>query len=316
MNRKILPILVFLNAGPAALAQPSAPGAIPLAGPPPGLSAAGEWKGVEKILGCPGTVRDGVLWMAFPRTDLNVVVQGVPLEPELGLTSWFAFQTLPPAPDAHRTWMTGELVLLDQEVPKVLAELARRKGLEVTALQHPFLMESPGLETLRVTGRGARTRLAEVLKDLLAVTGSPLGPSGPSEPPTVPRQNPGQDWSAVESVLGPGRIEGRVWEVDFPSAPSRSQEGAEIPSPERDSVIRFQKNRDQAAAAGQLALTGDQVKEVAGLLAAHRMTVTAIGGPIGEGPSRFFFVHFWALGDPAEIAEGFKAALDAAKPSP
>src|SRR5579885_1177606 len=109
MNRKILPILVWLAAGPAALAQSPTP---PLAGATPG-----EWKGVEKILGCPGTLQGGVLRMAFPRTDLNVVVQGIPLEPELGLTSWFAFQALPEAPDARRTWMTGELVLLDQEVP-------------------------------------------------------------------------------------------------------------------------------------------------------------------------------------------------------
>src|SRR5689334_21120063 len=86
----------------------------------------------EKVLadltGLPVEVSGDVAKVSKPRTDIAAVVDGRPLKPFQGLTSWAAFQE-----DGHGTLVMGDLVLLEREVNPTLSA-ALDSGLEVTAL--------------------------------------------------------------------------------------------------------------------------------------------------------------------------------------
>src|SRR5277367_6975900 len=86
----------------------------------PGWTASG-WEGVQKTLGQPGLEQEGGIRFNFPRTDLNLMVQGLSLEPSMGLTSWISFLPFKPTENGPQAkcLLMGELVLVDQEVPPV-----------------------------------------------------------------------------------------------------------------------------------------------------------------------------------------------------
>src|SRR6185436_4748277 len=73
-----------------------------------------DWTGVENIFGRKGTVQEGVIKIAFPRSDLRVNVGNVVIDPALALTSWLAFSSM-----GDRTMVMGDLVLLASEIGPV-----------------------------------------------------------------------------------------------------------------------------------------------------------------------------------------------------
>jgi hypothetical protein len=265
-------------------------------------SAQTSWRPVQKIMGRAGMAQGDGWELLWPRKDINVLVQGTPLEPGLVLTSWFFFQPL-----GSNTLLRGRLVLLDSEVGKVLAQL-EDQNFKVTALGSPLLSESPKIRTVYFEGQGRETELAKSLQWILTVTGLGNGDIPQPSPTPVVR-----DWSAIEKILGLGEKEGPLLSYEFFRNEPILEDGTPV-SPSRGTAtsIFFQKAGGQIAAAGSFALKAAEVPAVMGLLRAHHIQVTAVENHwIGEAP-RLFFVQFWAQGGPEEIAEGFRAALDEA----
>src|SRR5438105_13679071 len=74
-----------------------------------------DWQAVEQALGKSGQMMPGGVYrIAMPRTDLNVTVEGVPVQATFALGSYAAFK-----PMDDGTMVMGDLVLLDEEVPPV-----------------------------------------------------------------------------------------------------------------------------------------------------------------------------------------------------
>lgn len=277
------------------------PSALPTATSSP-TSTDRPWRSVERILGKKGESLGGSLRLDFPRVDLNIMIEGVALEPELGLVNHLTFTALP-----QGSQVTGELVLLDREVPKTLSRLISQ-GFRIDSLHHLFLNESPGVKAVRFSGKGPRIFLAEGLQLALRSTGI-LRPSTPPAPrpmdrtmQTTPSVTPtaASDlvFAAVERVLGPGRLEGRVLRYSIFREDLGS--GREFPP---ESSIRVQKVGDKVAVSGEWVLSQEELGQALGLFSKKGIQVTALRS---EG-SGVFYVRYWALGDPAETATGLKA---------
>lgn len=75
----------------------------------------------ESRTGFKGTYNEAekVFKVSFPRTDVKVSVNGFPLDPFMGLTSWAAFS---PINDSNVA-VTGDLVLFEDEVNPVMSIL-------------------------------------------------------------------------------------------------------------------------------------------------------------------------------------------------
>ena len=66
---------------------------------------------------------------------------------------------------------------------------------------------------------------------------------------------------------------------------------------------------NRVATTGDYLLIADEVNPVIRELEAHGIRVTALHSHMLRETPRLFFMHFWALDEPARVAEVLKAAL-------
>ncbi len=268
------------------------------------LAADPDWKAVEQALGKPGQLQAGdVFRVGMPRTDLSVTVKGVPVKAGFALGSYAAFKQV-----GDEVMVMGDLVLLDQEVPAVMAGLFRG-GLEVTAVHNHLNDMSPHVMYMHYGGHGDAVQMAKGLRQALSASGTPLGNSGAPPAPTGPTL----DTKQIELALGRvGRdIGGGVFQVTVPRAETITEMGHPLlPAMGVTTVMNFQRTVDgKAAITGDFVLIDKEVNAVARTLVQHGIDVTAIHNHGLMDTPRLFYMHFWANDDPVKLAQGLKAAL-------
>jgi hypothetical protein len=271
------------------------------------LAAEPDWKAVESALGKSGQIQPGgVFRIGMPRTDLTVTVKGVPVKAGFALGSYAAFKSV-----GDHTMVMGDLVLLDQEIPAVMAGLFRG-GLEVTAVHNHLNEVSPHVMYMHYGGHGDAIKLATALRQALSASGTPLG-SG-SSAAAAPPAGPGLDTKQIEQGLGrTGRaMDGGVFQVTVPRAEVITEMGVPLlPAMGVTTVMNFQPTGDgKAAITGDFVLIDKEVNAVARALMQHGIDVTAIHNHGLMDMPRLFYMHFWANDDPLKLAQGLKAALD------
>jgi len=241
----------------------------------------------------------------MPCTDLAVTVKGVPVRAGFALGSYAAFKSV-----GDQAMLMGDLVLLDQEVPAVMAGLFRG-GLEVTAVHNHLTEMSSHVMYLHYEGHGDAVKLATALCQALSVSGTPLGTA--SSVAAAPAGGPGLDTKQIEQALGrTGRaLDGAVFQVTVPRAEVITEMGMQLPPAMGvTTVMNFQATGD-----GKAAITGDfvsidkEVNAVARTLMQHAIDVTAIHNHGLIDMPRLFYMHFWANDDPIKLAQGLEAAL-------
>src|SRR5262245_43009679 len=104
------------------------------------------------------TTKDGVVRVAWPRTDVAVKVDGMPLKPFAGLGSWAAFTATP-----HGAMVMGDTVVFQDEVTPAI-DAAFAGGLEVTGLHNHFFFDEPKVYFMHIGGQGAPEKLASAVK--------------------------------------------------------------------------------------------------------------------------------------------------------
>lgn len=127
-----------------------------------------DWSNVENVFGKKGSVTGNVFKIIFPRSDLKVKVGDFPVAPGLALTSWCGMMRM-----GNEVMMMGDLVMLDSEEPAVMAKLVAAH-LQITAIHNHLVNETPAIKYTHYSGTGDPVKLAEALKSVFAVTGTPL----------------------------------------------------------------------------------------------------------------------------------------------
>src|SRR5262249_33054993 len=102
----------------------------------------------------------GVVRIAWPRTDVAVKVDGLPLKPFAGLGSWAAFTATP-----HGAMVMGDTVVFQDEVTPAM-DAAFAGGLEVTGLHNHFFFDEPKVYFMHIGGQGAPEKLASAVKNM------------------------------------------------------------------------------------------------------------------------------------------------------
>src|ERR1041384_8478662 len=96
-----------------------------------------DWKKVDEAFGRSGAVTGDVHRYGFPRSDLQVTVDGVTIKPAFALGGWIALK-----PGHGGVMAMGDLVLLESEINPVMAKLIEG-GLEITAVHNHLLRANP-----------------------------------------------------------------------------------------------------------------------------------------------------------------------------
>jgi len=266
-----------------------------------------DWTNVEKVFGKKGNVQDGVFKITFPRSDLKVKIGDFAVDSGLALTSWIGFINQPG--DGMKmdgnTMIMGDLVLLDKEVPLVIPKIVSL-NLEVTAIHNHLIGETPTIKYVHFSGKGEAVKLAEAIKSVISVTGTPF-----TSPPAQ-NQDIKPDWSKVEAILGTtGKHNGNLLQYGFPRLEKLTESGMVMPSYIGMSTgINFQMAGNKAAITGDFVLLADEVNPVLKALTENGIAVTAIHNHMLYDDPRLFMMHFWAVDDPEKLAKGLKEALD------
>jgi len=265
---------------------------------------ARDWAAVDSALGRKGAAQAaGVMRYGFPRSDLQVTVNGVRLAPALALGSWLAFRDV----GGGSVMAMGDLVLLEAEVGPVMRAL-QAGGVEQTALHNHVLGESPHVMYMHVSAHGDPVKIARTVHDALARTGTPAASPAPGAPPALDL-----DTAALARTLGvAGKANGGVYQVSVPRRETIREDGHEVPpSMGVATAINFQPTGSgRAAITGDFVLRAAEVNPVIRALHAAGIEVTGLHSHMLDEEPRLFFMHFWANDDAAALARGLRNALD------
>jgi hypothetical protein len=262
-----------------------------------------DWGKIDGILGRTGAVGGAVHRYGFPRSDLQVTLDGVTIRPTLALGGWVAFQ-----PMGNLAMVMGDLVLLQTEVNPVMAKLIEG-GVDVTAVHNHLLRAEPLTFYMHVGGHGDPVKMAQTIHDALAVSKTPLMAAPAGQPPAIDL-----DTAQIDQILGAkGANNGGVYAVNIPRRDPITEQGMAVGAPIMGGAtgINFQPTGGgKAAITGDFALIGSEVPDVVRALRSNGIEVTAIHSHMLTEEPRIIFLHFWANDDAVKLARGLRAALD------
>lgn len=263
-----------------------------------------NWAQVDEVFGRTATVSQDVHRYGFPRTDLNVTLDGVTIKPAFALGGWVAFK-----PMGNQAMVMGDLVLTEAEVNPVMTKILQ-DGMEVTAVHNHLLRASPATFYMHVGGHGDPVKMALTLREALVLSKTPLAPAAATTGTPAALD---LDTAKLDEVIGvKGRATGGVYQFSVSRADVIKDDGMAVPAALGSAhVVNFQPTGN-----GKAAITGDFValaKEVNPLISTLRengIDVTAIHNHMLMDEPRTFFIHFWAIDDAVRLADGVRAALE------
>jgi hypothetical protein len=267
-----------------------------------------DWTKVDDAFGRKAAAVGGdVHRYGFPRTDLQVTLDGVTIKPGLALGGWVALKP------AHGGAMAmGDIVLLETEINPVMAKLIA-SGLDITAVHNHLLRASPATYYMHIAGHGDAVQLATAIRDALAESKTPLAP--PSAPAAQPAID--LDTAQLDQIIGvKGNANGGVYSFGVPRRDQVSEAGMALTPAGPLGLatgIAFQPTGNaKAAITGDFVLTGEEVNPVLRTLRQNGIEVTALHSHMIDEQPRLYFMHFWANDDAVKLAKGIRAALDKA----
>lgn len=256
-----------------------------------------------------------VFRIGMPRSDLSVTARDVPLMPGFALGSYAAFKQL-----GNQTLVMGDLVLLDEEVNPVMSGLFA-EGFSISGLHNHLNEITPHVMYMHYMGMGEAVQLAQSLRRALSPSGTPLAdvPSGTppaAAAPATPVATPTTDLPVdqIGQALGrePKVAKGGIVQVSVPRAETIMEGDVELlPSMGVATAINFQPlEGGQAAITGDFLMLAEEVNPVVQALRANDIEVHALHNHHLTEEPRYFYMHFFATGDPVTLATGLRAALD------
>ncbi len=269
-----------------------------------GLSSNSSWKDVEQAMGRSGTLMPGdVFKFSMPRSDLNVKIENVTVNPALVLGSWVAIKN-----EGNTSMLMGDLVLTMDEVNPVMQNL-QKSGIEQTALHNHLLWESPRVMYMHISGHGDPVFMAKAINETLALTKTPVNASISAKS----MNNSKLDTDMLNKTIGAkGKYNGGVYQFAIPRKETITDAGMEVPPAMGVATgINFQPlGNGNVAIAGDFVLTANEVNPVIKTMGDNNIRVTAVHNHMIHEEPRLFFLHFWATGDQNKLASGLKEALN------
>jgi hypothetical protein len=253
------------------------------------------------------TTPDGVVRLAWPRTDVAVKVDGLPFKPFAGLGSWAAF-----TPAKHGAMVMGDTVVFQDEVSPAM-DAAFAHGLEVTALHNHFFYDEPKVYFMHLGGTADPDKLAagvkavwDAIKHLRAKHPEPANhfPGGVPTAGSVAA-------APLEQVLG-HKAQSQDGMVKFTIGRDGTMHGVKVGgSMGLTTWVSFSGSDESAAVAGDFIMTAAEVQPVLRALREADIHIVALHNHMaGEQPASYF-THFWAKGKAGDLAAGLKSALEA-----
>jgi hypothetical protein len=280
------------------------------AGKTPALSAA-EIAAIEAALGKKGTYVEAQATHTtpLPRNDLKVSVKGESVPIPFGFGGWVAVKkTL----DGKAAVLMSDTVLLQEEVNPLISA-AHANGLEVGAIHNHFFYEEPRIFYMHVHGMGSVEELAR--KYAATIKASKLLPANqpPAGPAPVRTGKELFDLPALNAIVKyTGAVNGPTYKYTVGRDDLQVLAmGAEMTAAiGLNSWASFAGTSNAAHVAGDIAMLENEVNPVIRALQANNLEVVAVHNHMLGDQPRMIFLHYYGRGPAAQLARGFRAALD------
>ncbi|MCW8193651.1 DUF1259 domain-containing protein [Proteobacteria bacterium 005FR1] len=252
---------------------------------------------------------DGVARIGWSRDKVPVEVDGLDFPSAAGLGSWAAFKPVP----AGGVMVMGDTVVFEDEITPAM-DAAFAHGLEITALHNHFVFDRPPAYFMHIGGHAQNA--AELARGVKAIWDAIKGVREARPVPadrfagTVPNITGEYDTAALEKILkAEGKRNGKV--VKFTFERTASMHGAKLgESLGLATWAAFSGNQGHAVVDGDFAMTAAEVQPVMHALRKAGLHIVALHNHmIGETPA-YYFLHYWGKGEPQQLAQGVRAALD------
>ncbi|HEY2028973.1 MAG TPA: DUF1259 domain-containing protein [Myxococcales bacterium] len=269
------------------------------------LAAALNTARIEQLTGVKGSLneKEGVFKVSVPRSDLDVVANGVRLTPALGLTAWAAFTKV-----GEHTAVMGDMVLTEDQVNPAMSA-ALDNGLEVTALHNHFAWEEPRVLFMHIGGMGDEEKLASAVGKVFAT----MKQKWPVPQAAIDPANTSLNPQKIEAVLGhKGELAKGVYKVTI--GRNTKMGGHQMGNAMGvNTWAAFAGSDDSAVVDGDFAMLESELQGVLKALRHAGINVLAIHQHMtGENP-RIMFLHYWGIGRTEDLARGLAAALHATR---
>jgi hypothetical protein len=262
---------------------------------------------IASASGAKATTKNGVVRIEWPRSDVPVKADSMPLKPFAGLGSWAAFTAVP-----HGAMVMGDTVVFQDEVTPAM-DAAFANGLEVTALHNHFFFDEPKVLFMHIGGQGDPEKLAkgvkqvwDAIKKVRATRPMPANGFVGATP-----TNGQIDAAAVEKILDV-KSQARDGVVKVSVGKEGTMHAVKVgEAMGLNTWAAFSGSDELAVVDGDFIMTAHEVQPVLRALRKAGIHIVALHNHmIGEQPA-FFFTHFWGKGSARQLAEGIRAAMDA-----
>ncbi len=268
---------------------------------------------IDEVTGVRGIffAEEGVYKVTFPRTDVEVRIDGRAFDPFLGLTSWASF-----TPTGRGGLMVmGDLTLFEDEVNPVMS-VALDHGLEVTALHNHFFYDRPKVMFMHIGGRGSAEALAaavaRAIRKVAEIRRSLARPAVGFLGMAVPEQD-SITAEAIDNVLGlKGVGKGGMYKAVI--GRRATMHGREVGKQMGvNTWAAFAGSDENASVDGDFAVLESELQDVLKALRRADINIVAIHNHMIHDQPRYIFLHYWGRGSSVELARGIRAALDGLK---
>ena len=279
----------------------------PVPAPAVDSGAVAKATGVEK----PDAGADGVVKVSWPRSDIEVLVDGWKMPPFMGLTSWVGFA--PGRAGVAEAMLMGDLVLFEDEVNPVMSKLFEG-GLAVTALHNHFFFDNPKVFFMHVGGEGTVARLGEAVRGAMAEIGAirKLAPK--------PSMTFGRAALPVTSSIDASKLEASLGtKIQAKDGMAKAVWGRHVVAScgcdagkamGVNTWAAFAGSDEDALVDGDFAVAESELQPVLKSLRASGIEIVAIHHHMtGEQP-RILFLHYWGRGKTSELAATVRKALE------
>lgn len=277
-------------------------------------AAAFDTNRIQQLTGLKGAWNEAerVFKVTAPRADVNVSVDGWPMPPFMGLTTWAGFIEGKKA----EAMVAGDFVLFEDEVNPVMSA-ALDAGLSVTALHNHFFFDEPKVYFMHIGGEGTLEKLAGGVKAALAkqkeVRAAHPQPARVFGKVFVPEKN-AITGARIEEILGTkGQANNGMFkavigrEAKMPCGCAMTKEMGV------NTWAAFAGTDDNAVVDGDFAVLEDELQPVLKSLRTEGINIVAIHHHMTHEQPRFLFLHYWGKGNAAALARSLKTTLEAQK---
>lgn len=241
--------------------------------------------------------------ITIPRDDLKILMSGMQMNSDMGLSSWIAFKKTD-----NQTSVNGDLILLQDQINPVMS-VALTNGLEVTGLHNPYLWDSPRVMFMHIKGEGDELQLANAIGQVLKKIKATSNGGGDFPLGNLDFLRTTLDAHKIDVILGQkGQFKDDVYKIEF-------SDGVKATDTEVNKAMAlntwaaFAGSDSEAVVNGTIVLHESELQKALVKLRNAQIYVLAIYQNMINDNRDLVLINFWGIGNTQTLAKTLRSVF-------